>query len=106
MTASRGSRSRKNTPPKIATQTGIIAISRAVMPDGIVCSPKATIPIPPPSSSAPTIAESRHSRRVGQVSRPRERRTDQPSRIAPAIANRAAAMRNGGMVSTATAMPR
>ena len=66
-TARRGSRSPRKIPPRIATQTGIIAISSAVMPDGTVCSPKATMPIPPPSRSAPTIALSRHSRRVGMT---------------------------------------
>ena len=53
--------------------TGIVAIMRAAMPDGMVCSPQATSPIPPPRSSAPTIAESRHSRRVGQMKSPRAR---------------------------------
>ena len=48
--ATRGSRSPKKSRPKIATQTGIIAMRSAVIPDGIVCSPKATMPIPPPSS--------------------------------------------------------
>ncbi len=58
--ASRGRRSRRKIQPRIATQTGIIAMSKAVMPDGTVCSPKATMPIPPPISSAPTIPLSRH----------------------------------------------
>ena len=83
-TASRGSRSPRKSRPKTATQTGIIAISSAAMPDGIVCSPNATMPIPPPSSRPPTIA------RVAPLApgRPDEARRgrgrcDQASRIAP-----------------------
>ena len=76
------------------------------MPDGIVCSPYATMPIPPPSRSVPTITVSRHSRRVGATNDPRARSRDQAISTDPAIANRTAAIRNGGMVSTATAMAR
>ena len=76
------------------------------MPDGTVCSPNATIPIPPPSSSAPTIALSRHSRRVGVTKVRPSRATDQIRRTSPAVKNRTAAMTNGGIVSTAIAMPR
>ncbi len=104
--ARRGSDSPRKPRPKIATQTGIIAMSRAAMPDGIVCSPNATMPMPPPSSSAPTMSVSRHSRRLGMTKDPRARNSDQPSRTAPAIAKRTAAIRNGGIVSTAIAMPR
>ena len=93
-------------PPSTATHTGIVAIMRAAMPDGMVCSPQATSPIPPPRSSAPTIAESRHSRRVGQMKSPRARASDQPNRIAPARRNRIDAITNGGKVVTAMAMPR
>ena len=92
--------------PRIATQTGIIAMSSAAMPDGIVCSPNATMPMPPPSSSVPTMIVSRHSRRLGATNEPRARRSDQAISTVPAIANRTAAMRNGGIVSTATAIPR
>ena len=81
-------------------------MSSAVMPDGIDCSPKATMPIPPPSSSAPTTVMSRHSRRVG-ATKPRPPRSRvQASSTSPASRNRAPAIRNGGMVSTATAMAR
>ncbi len=104
--ASRGSRSPRKTRPRIATQTGIMAISRAAMPDGTVCSPNATIPIPPPSSRAPTIALSRHSRADGRLSERRSLAADHVSRTAPAIRNRVAAMRNGGIESTAIAIPR
>ena len=73
-----GRRSPKNRArPKIATQTGINAMIRAAIPDGIVCSPHATMPIPPPRSSAPTIALSRHSRRLGIANEPRARTTDE-----------------------------
>ena len=90
----------------MATQTGSIAMRIAVMPDGIVCSAKATMPMPPPSRSAPTMSESRHSRRVGHSKSPPPRSLDQASRTTPAVTNRVAAIRNGGMVSTATAMAR
>ena len=105
-TASRGSRSPRKMPPRIATHTGIIAISSAAIPDGTVCSPNATSPIPPPSSSAPTIALSRHSRRVGTTKARPSRATDQVRSTRPATRNRTAAMRNGGIESTAMAMPR
>jgi len=105
-TASRGSRSLRTTRPSTAIQTGIIATSSAAMPDGIVCSPHATMPMPPPSSSAPTIVESRSSRRVGRLIVPRSRTATQVRRIRPAEPNRAAAIRNGGMVWTPTAMAR
>ena len=72
-TARRGSRRRRSRPrcrrsraaaaarrrrarPKTATQTGMSAMSRAVMPDGMVCSPNATRPMPPPSSRRPTMS--------------------------------------------------
>ncbi len=105
-TARRGRRSPRKIRPRTATQTGIIAMNRAAMPDGIVCSPNATRPIPPPSRSAPTIALSRHSRRVGATNARPSRAIDQVSRIRPARLNRTAAIRNGGIVSTATAIPR
>ena len=104
--APRGSRSPKKRPLKIATQTGSIAMRIAVIPDGIVCSAKATMPIPPPSSRPPTISESRHSRRVGHSKSRPPRIRDRPSRITPARTKRVAAMRNGGMVWTATAIAR
>ena len=59
------------TRPKIATQTGIIAISSAAIPDGTVCSPQATAPMPPPMRSAPTMKQSRSCVRVGRTSAPR-----------------------------------
>ena len=105
-TASRGSRSPRKIPPSTATQIGIVAMSRAAIPDGTVSSPKATKPMPPPRSSAPTIALSRTSRRVGMTNERRSRATDQVRRIRPASRKRIAAMTNGGIVSTATEMPR
>ena len=106
ITAMRGSRSPKKARPKIATHTGIIPMRSAAMPDGIVCSPHATPPMPPPSSSPPTIVESRSSRRVGQRSAARSRRPTHVRSRRPASPKRAAAMRNGGSVSTATAIAR
>ncbi len=62
-----GSRWPRKTRPKMVIQTGMVAMSRAVMPDGMVCSPQATKPMPPPSSRPPTMAESIHSRRDGHT---------------------------------------
>ena len=90
----------------MATHIGIMAMRRAAIPDGMVCSPHATIPIPPPSRNAPTIALSRHSRRVGATAVQPLRAADQPSRTRPAVTNRIAAITKGGMVSTAIAIPR
>ncbi len=104
--ATRGSRSPRKIRPKIATQTGMVAMSSAVMPDGIVCSPNATMPIPPPSRSAPTMALSRHSRRLGTTKARPSRAIDHASRIRPASENRTAAIRNGGSVSTAIEIAR
>ncbi len=76
--------------PKIATQTGIIAMSSAVIPDGMVCSPNATMPMPPPSSRPPTMSESRHSRRVGATKRAAiaRERPEQQDRTGDAEADR------------------
>ena len=105
--ASRGSRSPKKSRPKMATQTGSIAIRSAVIPDGIVCSPKATMPIPPPSRRPPTMSESRHSRRVGHVEvAARRAGATRRAGARPRVTNRVAAIRNGGMLSTATAIAR
>jgi len=105
-TARRGNRSPRKIPARIATQTGISPTRSAAIPDGTVCSPKATSPFPPPRSNAPTMALSRHSRRVGRTNERPSRAIDQAKRMAPANKNRAAAMRNGGIVSTAIAIPR
>ena len=105
-TATRGSRSPKKTLPRTATQTGIIAISRPAIPDGTVCSPHATAPIPPPMSSAPMIALSRHCRRVGRGMAPRRTTATATSITIPAIAKRVAARTNGGIVETAIRIPR
>ena len=105
-TASHGSRSPRRIRPKIAIQTGMSAMSRAVIPDGMVCSPKATMPIPPPSSSAPTTVVSRHSRRVGATNPVRAPQADPGEQDGAGQQEPGAAMRNGGMVSTATAMAR
>jgi hypothetical protein len=62
--------------------------------------------MPPPISAAPTTAESRHSRLVGTTNERPSRAIDHASRIAPAIENLKAAMRKGGIVSTAIAIAR
>ncbi len=63
-------------------------------------------PHPAAESSAPTIALSRHSRRVGGTKARPSRAIDQASRRSPAERKRTPAIRNGGIVSTAIAIPR
>ena len=102
----RGSRSRRYSQPKIANHSGVIAMRIAAIPDGTVFSPKTTKPLPIPSSNPPTMNESRTWRRVGQWRASGWRRRANARRIAPAIANRIVAIRNGGIVSIAIAMPK
>src|SRR4029079_6106793 len=104
--ATRGWRHPKKMRPRTATQTGIIAIRTPVMPDGTVCSPHATRPMPPPMRSVPMMKLSRPSRRVGISTAPRRRIATAASITRPAMANRDAARTNGGIVSTATRIPR
>ena len=85
--ATRGRRSPKKTRPSTATHSGIIAISRAAIPDGTVCSPRATRPMPPAMSAAPMIVMSRNSRRVGNGIRPRRRMRATPRMTSPASPN-------------------
>ena len=91
---------------KIATHAGIRAISRAAIPDGTVCSPHATAPMPPPMRSAPTMKQSRSWVRVGRTSALRRTIATADSITMPAIRNRDAAIRNGGIDSTAIRIPR
>ena len=114
--ATAGRRSPKKIRPRTATQTGSSAMRIAAMPAGTVFSPRATMPIPPKRRSPPTIAESRHSRRVGSRGRSasatvasrrirQAAKTSQARRSVPAMRNRVAAIRNGGMDSTLTRIP-
>ena len=115
-TAAHGRRSLKKARPRIATQTGSSATKMAAIPDGTVRSPNATMPIPPKRRAPPTIAESRHSRRLGRWGRsaagdpgvPRSRQAataSQASSTDPDNRNRTPAIMNGGIVSTATRIP-
>ena len=52
------------------------------------------------------MSVSRTSRRVGRCRASGCRRRSNATRMAPAIANRIEAMRNGGIVSIAIAMPK
>ena len=101
-----GSRSFRKIRPKTATHTGIIAIRTPAIPDGTVSSPQATAPMPPPISRAPTIEVSRISRIVGRVRWSLRKMATAASMTMPAIRNRTDAMTNGGIVSTATRIPR
>ncbi len=104
--AASGRRSWRKTRLKIAIQTGIIAMRSAAIPDGTVCSPQATAPIPPPMSIAPTMNESRSSTSEGRTSARRRTIATAPIMIRPASRNRVDAMRNGGIDSIAIRIPR
>jgi hypothetical protein len=91
--------------PRIATQRGRVAMSRAAMPEATVVSPSVTSPFPPRSRKPPMIAASRHSRRPGRGSPGRPRAVAR-YRMTPAIRNRIEPIAKGGIVSTATRMAR
>ena len=102
--ARRGSRSPRKMPPRMATQTGIIAMSSAVMPDGT--SARRRRPAPSRRRAAAPRRSRCRATRAGSARRTigRSRAIDQVSRIRPASRNRVAAMRNGGIESTAMAI--
>ena len=102
----RGNWSRNSTREKNATHAGISATITAAIPDGMVCSPTPTNALPTATSPAPTMNMSRTWRAVGRSSAPRCRMSATTPRISPASANRVAAIRNGGIVSTTSAIPR
>src|ERR1041385_4003053 len=83
-----------------------MAMRIAAIPDGTVFSPNTTNPLPTPSRSPPTIAESRTWRLVGQWRASGCRMRSHPTRRSPASANRIAAIRNGGIVLIAIAIPK
>ena len=105
-TTRRGRRWRRYSQPSSANHNGIIPMRIAAIPDGTVFSPKTTKPLPMPRSRPPTIAESMTCRRVGRWRASGWRSRSQAIRRRPAIANRMAAMRNGGIVSIAIRMPK
>jgi hypothetical protein len=86
--------------------SGIMATRIAAIPEGTVCSPYATKPFAMPRSRPPTISESTTLRRLGRRRASGCRIRSQAINSVPAIANRIAAIRNGGSVSIATAMPK
>ena len=84
-------------------QTGVIATISATRPDALVNSAKVTAPLPTQSISNPRIAHERISRAEGR-SAPRE--AAHAVRITPATNMRLPAIRKGGMLAIAHAMPR
>jgi hypothetical protein len=84
-------------------QKGRIATISAVIPDGTVCSAQTTAPFPPTSRRPPTIVALFQWDIVG-LTAPRAR--PKAYRIKPERRKRTAAMRNGGVVSTANRIAR
>ncbi len=84
-------------------QSGTVATKSAAKLDGIYCTAHTTPPLPPTSKKRPTTTALRRSKDVGAGS-PLSRR--QKYKNPPEIVNRAAADRNGGMVSTANRIAR
>jgi hypothetical protein len=94
--------------PNLSTTThsGTEATSSAARPEGTVCSPRTTPPLPPSSSSVPTAAAPASCRRFTRSApRPRRSRSTTPS-TAAATTNRAPAESRPGMVSTVTRIAR
>ena len=105
--ASAGTRSPNSTRPKIASHIGTRPISSAAIPVAIVCSPHATRPVPPRSSSAPTMEASRTWTSVGlRDRRPRAWMSTPAHSSRPAGTKRRNPITNGGSVSIASFMPR
>ena len=92
--------------PKIASHIGIRAMRSAAIPDGIVCSAHATRPIPPSSRNVPTMAVSIAPRQFGRRMVRRLTNATAPASRMPAGTNRRKPITNGGIVSTATLIPR
>ena len=85
-------------------QSGVAAIISAHRPEGTVRSAHESVPLPSSSSSAPTIAELRQLMGSGRAS-PRARLKRIEAKRLPSR-KREPAIRNGGIVSTATRMPK
>ena len=105
--ASVGTRSPNSTRPKIASHIGTSPISSAAIPVAMVCSPHATRPVPPRSSSAPTMDASRTwtAGWPGDGAPGVEQDTAAHSRR-PAGTKRRNPITKGGRVSMASFMPR
>src|SRR3954454_15660105 len=88
------------------TQSGTLEITSAARLDGMYCSATLTTPLPPAARSEPTIQQAMiwGRDRVLAEGAPRARATAYSSR--PAVVKRAAPMRRGGIVSTATRIAR
>ena len=84
-------------------KSGPTPMSSAVRPDGTNCSAQTTQPLPPSRRKPPITVLARHWWAVG-VGAPRsfKKAKSKP----PATRKRALAMRKGGIVSTATRIPR
>ena len=78
-------------------------MSNAMIPEGRYCDAHTTAPLPPSRRKAPMRVLTRHWRRLG-VGAPRSFKNVKSN--APATRNRAAAIRKGGIVSTAMCMPK
>ncbi len=84
-------------------QSGLTPMMSAVMPEGTYCSAQTTRPLPPKRRKMPMTVLASHWRAVGHAA-PRSLRN--PNKSEPASVKRTAAIRNGGIVSTAILMPR
>ena len=89
-----------------AIQIGTPAMMREATLEGTRCSAQDTPPFPQARSSVPTSAVARHCGHPRRSSRASPRRIDQANSSPPAIRNRLPAIRNGGIVRTATRIPR
>ena len=76
----------------------MVASIKAATPEGTDCSAQASRPWHPRNSSVPTATAARHCPGAGRS--PSRRRAHAKSTV-PAISDRAAIMRNGGMTSAA-----
>jgi hypothetical protein len=86
--------------------TGTVATMRAASPESMLVSPILSKPLPHTSSRTAMISVERSWRPVGRWA-PRAWRGPTTANItAPAVRNRKPAMSSGGIVSTATAIPR
>ena len=88
-------------------QSGTVATSSAANPDEMYCSPKLTPPLPPASSSPPTISAASHCRRPGRsVPSTSPRRIEKMYSSTPAMRKRIDAISSGGIVSIAIRIAR
>jgi hypothetical protein len=88
---------------RMAIHMGTIAMMSAARAEGTHCSAQLTSPLPPRMRATPTMLAESHWRPVG-IGSPAARR--QARRRPPAMSQRALAMRNGGISSTAKRIAR